>query len=322
MATDEPTRESQPSAGAPGPEPADAAAADAGNPDDATEHGDTGDGSPSRRRLTRSRSERMIAGVAGGLAEYLDVDPVFMRIAFVVLLVVTGGLFGLFYLAAILVMPQGDATEGGLASARRAHRHEASPTAGVVIGVLLIAIGALALARTLNVPAPPWEAIFAVLLALTGLGIIADARHGVHGGLVALALLFTALAAITSAMPRVGIQTGFGDRAARPESVAALQSDYSHAFGSLVVDLRDVPFADGTTYVNVGMAFGDVTVLLPPAVAVRVTGETVFGSSQILGRSFDGVSVDHAVETVGYAGAARRVEIDLSNVFGSATVRQ
>mgnify|MGYP000556079925 CR=1 FL=1 len=36
------------------------------------------------RRLYRSRSDRMIAGVAGGLGEYLNMDPTIVRLLFVV----------------------------------------------------------------------------------------------------------------------------------------------------------------------------------------------------------------------------------------------
>jgi phage shock protein C len=36
------------------------------------------------RQLTRSETDRRIAGVCGGLAEYFDVDPVLVRVAFVV----------------------------------------------------------------------------------------------------------------------------------------------------------------------------------------------------------------------------------------------
>jgi phage shock protein C len=37
-----------------------------------------------RHRLTRSETDKVIAGVCGGLAEYFDVDPVLIRIGFVV----------------------------------------------------------------------------------------------------------------------------------------------------------------------------------------------------------------------------------------------
>lgn len=58
----------------------------------------------SANTLLRSRSDTMIAGVAGGLARYLGVDPVLVRIALVLLLFSGPGLF--IYLLLWLVMPQ------------------------------------------------------------------------------------------------------------------------------------------------------------------------------------------------------------------------
>lgn len=45
------------------------------------------------KRLYRSRTERKIAGVCGGIAEYFDIDPVIVRISAVILLF-SGGLPG------------------------------------------------------------------------------------------------------------------------------------------------------------------------------------------------------------------------------------
>lgn len=42
------------------------------------------------RRLHRSRSDRKIAGVLGGIAEYFGFDPSWMRIAYVIATIVTG----------------------------------------------------------------------------------------------------------------------------------------------------------------------------------------------------------------------------------------
>ena len=46
----------------------------------------------STSRLFRSESDKMIAGVCGGLAAYLDIDPVLVRLGFVVLSIATFGL--------------------------------------------------------------------------------------------------------------------------------------------------------------------------------------------------------------------------------------
>jgi len=56
------------------------------------------------RRLYRSRKNRMIWGVAGGLAEYLDIDVVLVRIGFVVL-AFANGLGLLLYIVMAIVVP-------------------------------------------------------------------------------------------------------------------------------------------------------------------------------------------------------------------------
>ena len=57
-----------------------------------------------KQRLYRTSSDRMIAGVAGGLAEYFDIDPVLTRILFVVL-TLSGGFGLLTYIILWIVVP-------------------------------------------------------------------------------------------------------------------------------------------------------------------------------------------------------------------------
>jgi phage shock protein C len=61
-----------------------------------------------QRRLVRSRRNRMIAGVCGGLAEYVNVDPTVIRLIWALLTVFPGtlpaGLVG--YLIAWLIVPE------------------------------------------------------------------------------------------------------------------------------------------------------------------------------------------------------------------------
>jgi phage shock protein C len=60
---------------------------------------------PSYRQLRRSATDRKIAGVCGGIAEYLNVDPTVIRIAAIALTVITGGAFIVAYVIALVVMP-------------------------------------------------------------------------------------------------------------------------------------------------------------------------------------------------------------------------
>jgi len=59
------------------------------------------------RRLTRSSSDKMIGGVAGGLAEYFDIDPVVVRVGFAVSTAFSGaGLLA--YVVMLVVVPRDD----------------------------------------------------------------------------------------------------------------------------------------------------------------------------------------------------------------------
>jgi len=57
-----------------------------------------------KKRLYRSQSERMIAGVCGGLAEYFEIDPTLVRLLFV-LLFFLGGNGILIYLIMLVLVP-------------------------------------------------------------------------------------------------------------------------------------------------------------------------------------------------------------------------
>ncbi|MDD4990323.1 MAG: PspC domain-containing protein [Candidatus Pacebacteria bacterium] len=56
------------------------------------------------KKLHRSKNEKVIAGVAGGLGEYFGIDPVLFRILFV-FLILWGGAGILFYLILMFIIP-------------------------------------------------------------------------------------------------------------------------------------------------------------------------------------------------------------------------
>ena len=58
-------------------------------------------------KLYRSDNNKILAGVIGGIGEYFDVDPVALRLLWVLILISTGFFPGLIvYLIAILVVPK------------------------------------------------------------------------------------------------------------------------------------------------------------------------------------------------------------------------
>ncbi len=91
------------------------------------------------RLLRRSRDDRVIAGVCGGLGRYLGIDPVLLRIAFVVLALAGGGGVLLYLVAWVLIPNERPGEAPG----------DAAPSGGdtlrLVAGGLLIVVGALML---------------------------------------------------------------------------------------------------------------------------------------------------------------------------------
>jgi phage shock protein C len=58
------------------------------------------------KRLRRSQTDRTVAGVLGGVAEYLNLDPTMIRAVFLLSILLTGGLAVLAYPILWIVMPE------------------------------------------------------------------------------------------------------------------------------------------------------------------------------------------------------------------------
>jgi phage shock protein PspC (stress-responsive transcriptional regulator) len=97
--------------------------------------GEAGAGS-GERRIRRSRQDRVIGGVCGGLGRYFNTDPIFFRIGFIALAFL-GGAGLLLYLAALLLMPAEDSGAAVVAQGGDG-RNRALVIAGVVV-ILLFA---------------------------------------------------------------------------------------------------------------------------------------------------------------------------------------
>jgi phage shock protein PspC (stress-responsive transcriptional regulator) len=74
------------------------------------------------RRLSRSADDRMLAGVAGGIARYLDVDVTLVRVGIAALTLLTGTAAAL-YVAAWLLIPA-DGEDQSIAAAWLARRED------------------------------------------------------------------------------------------------------------------------------------------------------------------------------------------------------
>ncbi|MGB9376826.1 MAG: PspC domain-containing protein, partial [Mycobacteriales bacterium] len=121
------------------------------------------------RRLTRSRDQRVIAGVCGGLGRYCGVDPLLFRIGLVVL-VFFGGVGAVIYVAAWLFLP----ADGDAVSPAEALLGRGQSSTSTLTTVVLAVLGVIALSLAAH-------GEYAVLLALAVVGIVLLARRGPTG---------------------------------------------------------------------------------------------------------------------------------------------
>jgi phage shock protein C len=113
-----------------------------------------------RERLYRSRDDRMLFGVAGGMAEWMDLDPAIVRLVWA-LLILAGGVGLLLYIVAAIVIPEApyeamgappapgtgetpaaNQTRWEARQARRAARRQNPGNAGMIFGLVLVLAGA------------------------------------------------------------------------------------------------------------------------------------------------------------------------------------
>ena len=92
---------------------------------------------PNRRRFLRSKDDRVIAGVAGGLGNYFDIDPIIIRIAFAVS-VLFGGLGVVAYLAVAIFVPADDGTGAPI---ERGRGREIGRALGIVAIAVIVMAG-------------------------------------------------------------------------------------------------------------------------------------------------------------------------------------
>ena len=135
----------------------------------------TGGAAPETRRLYRSRRQRVLGGVCGGLAEYFGIDPLIVRII-AIALVFAGGAGFLAYFAAWLLVPDAETESGEPTTAGRW---------ATIAGTVLLVLAVCALLPFWGGPFGgggwAWGGPFLslVVLGLAGLGVwwVASGEH-------------------------------------------------------------------------------------------------------------------------------------------------
>ncbi|WP_457741435.1 PspC domain-containing protein [Thermococcus sp.] len=128
------------------------------------------------KRLKRSKKERILLGVLGGIAEYLNVDPVLVRLGFLLLFIFNPVAMTIFYFLAAIIMPSEDEEEGNveerterlLEEVRETIKSDSSEEEKL-IGMALIALGIALIVKGLTPLVVEAKTVLALVLLAIGL---------------------------------------------------------------------------------------------------------------------------------------------------------
>ena len=256
---------------------------------------------PTVRRLERSSTDRMLAGVSGGLGRYFELNPAFFRIGFVVLTLL-GGAGVLVYLAAALVMPA-EGKERSIAEQVLEERKERPwPLVGLaVVGVALLVL----LSHATFWPAAGAGWIFVLVVGLVVLWVSRSARWGGRLLKIFIALVVAALAASITAVVlafswfHVSLGDGVGNQSYAPLTAAAVDPQYKLGVGNLRIDLSSIGPVERELHVDAKVGVGNLRVVVPYGVPVQVVARAKVGDVHVLNQRDSG---RNAVIRTGTAG--------------------
>jgi phage shock protein PspC (stress-responsive transcriptional regulator) len=247
------------------------------------------------QRLTRSTSNRVIAGVAGGLGNYFAVDPVMFRIGFVVS-VFFGGLGAIAYGLLWLFVPTDGEPDRGERAGGRLRR--AGFWRGLGIAVLaLLGLGvlfALAGMAAFGV-AVGWGIPVAAVILVLGIVLAAMSFRGGARWLIPPAVALAVGGGVAAATD-LDFRGGIGDREYHPLSAKAIPADgYELGIGRLVVDLRDLNWQKHKViHLDTRLGAGQTTVFVPASVCVVGSTHVGAGESEVAGQLNQGFSTDYS----------------------------
>jgi phage shock protein C len=133
-----------------------------------------------RAKLYRSKKDRMVAGVCGGVSSYWGIDTVLLRIIWV-LSILFGGVGFLLYLAAIIIIPENpDESYQEEDTSDRDNRTAFWGSLLIIVGsiILLKQFGFFYYIRYWDIP---WKVIWSILLILLGVFLLVNKRDSEAG---------------------------------------------------------------------------------------------------------------------------------------------
>jgi phage shock protein C len=246
---------------------------------------------PSAPRLYRSAKNRLLGGVAGGLAERFDIDANIVRVVFVVLTVLWG-LGAAIYLVMWVLIPRDHASSpegvgGPLEPSSSPSSSSRGPLwallVGVVVVVLVFSSTAGGVPQFASGLTTMWL-IFLIIIAILALRRparrVSLARVVATLFLAALSVVILATGAVLAFLGSTGVALhgGSGVRVWQPTSLSQVSHTYTTEFGKATVDLSAVNFPSGGYSVTTSVAAGVLDIVVPANAVVDLQTHVGVGS--------------------------------------------
>ena len=174
-------------------------------------------------------------------------------------------------------------------------------SAQLFFALMLIVVGILFLLGNLGLFVFNWSILWPLLLMLFGAWLVWRAF-------------------LPASSHRSEISYGFGDYAPNLAGKEIRRETFSHGFGDFELDLSQAKFPDGESAVHASIGFGNLKVIVPSGVSLKIHASAGFGDARLFDEKTDGIGPSLRFKSDDYATAARKLEVDASAGFGNVKV--
>jgi phage shock protein PspC (stress-responsive transcriptional regulator) len=311
---------------------------------------------PARPPLRRSRQDRVLSGVLGGIGRQYDVDPVLLRILVVIATIFTGGAVAIGYLVAWLLIPDEPtwvpvaAAPAGTVPASYAAGGTGTfvdPATGQVYGATVMAppppprrteprsylglitvsvaviVGGLLAVLGVSGVSVPAVVVAASMLGVLGIGLLVGAFRGRARWLIAPAVVLLLVAQVAAVVPRVVSDTagsGLGERRWTPTTAT---TSFELGAGSAVLDLSRLP--SGSADIDASIGVGELIVLVPADTRLVLDASVGAGELDLPGqRVVSGTDLDEqrTIEPLSTTSDTTTVDLRAEVGLGNLEVRR
>jgi phage shock protein PspC (stress-responsive transcriptional regulator) len=311
---------------------------------------------PVRPPLRRSRQDRVLSGVLGGIGRQYDVDPVLLRILVVIATIFTGGAVAIGYLVAWLLIPDepawvpvAAAPAGSVPASYAAggtgtfvdpatgqvygatvmtpppppRRTEPRSYLGLITVSVAVIVGGLLAVLGVSGVSVPAVVVAASMLGVLGIGLLVGAFRGRARWLIAPAVVLLLVAQVAAVVPKVVSDTagsGLGERRWTPTTSTA---SFELGAGSAVLDLAKLP--SGASEIDTRVGVGELIVLVPADTRLVLDASVGAGELDLPGqRVVSGTDLDEqrTIEPLTTTSDTTTVELSAEVGLGNLEVRR